>query len=89
MSEIKVWKQETYVKYRYELKTLDATLIEDAVYPHARLTGEFEGSPFKVHYRFKIAHDKITELAIHVRPRQDLGGHEGPAPPCGSAPPNG
>jgi len=64
LDAIKSWKQETETKYRYVMEPLDASVSGNIVKLHARLTGEFPGSPVEIDYVFTLANDKITSLEI-------------------------
>jgi hypothetical protein len=62
---IRTWKQQTTAKYQYTLEPLDAAVTERNVKLHARLTGNFPGSPADLHYTFVLTNGKIQSLAIH------------------------
>ena len=64
VGEIRAWKDAAYAKYQYTAEPLDATVTGNAVTVHARLTGNFPGSPATLTYIFTLAGDKIVELAI-------------------------
>jgi len=64
IEEIQAWKRDADAKYRYVMEPLDAALTDGAVRVHARLTGEFPGSPVEVDYTFKVEGDHITSLTI-------------------------
>ena len=61
---IRSWKQQTAAKYQYTLEPLEAAVTERNVKLHARLTGNFPGSPADLHYTFVLANGKIQSLAI-------------------------
>jgi hypothetical protein len=61
---IKAWKQQADAKYQYVMEPLDASVSDETVKLHARLTGDFPGSPVEVDYTFTLANDKITSLEI-------------------------
>jgi hypothetical protein len=58
------WKQAVEAKYRYVLQTVNAQTHGDKVTVHARLTGEFPGSPVELDHIFKLSKDKIASLEI-------------------------
>jgi ketosteroid isomerase-like protein len=62
---IRSWKEQTAAKYHYTLEPIDAAVTERNVKLHARLTGDFPGSPAELHYTFVLANGKIQSLAIH------------------------
>ena len=64
LDAIKSWKQEAEAKYRYVMEPLDVSVNENIVKLHARLTGEFPGSPVEIDYVFTLANDKIISLEI-------------------------
>jgi len=64
LDAIRAWKQETDAKYRYVMEPLDASVSENTVRLHARLTGDFPGSPVELDYTFMLADDKISSLEI-------------------------
>jgi hypothetical protein len=64
LDAIKSWKQETDAKYRYVMEPLDASVSEDTVKLHVRLTGSFPSSPVELDYTFTLADDKIISLEI-------------------------
>jgi hypothetical protein len=64
LDAIKAWKQDVRAKYRYVMEPLAAYVSDDTVELHARLTGDFPGSPVEVDYTFTLAGDKITALEI-------------------------
>jgi hypothetical protein len=64
LDAIRSWKQEVQAKYRYVMEPLAASVSDDTVKLHARLTGDFPGSPVEVDYTFTLANDKITSLEI-------------------------
>jgi hypothetical protein len=61
---IKAWREETDSKYQYVMEPLDASVSENVVKLHARLTGSFPGSTVELDYTFTVANDKITSLEI-------------------------
>ena len=61
---IRQWKQEADAKYRYVLQTINVQAHGDMVTVHARLTGEFPGSPVELDHIFKLSNDKIASLEI-------------------------
>jgi hypothetical protein len=64
LDAIKSWKQRTTSKYRYEVETMRAAVTEKNVRLHARLTGNFPGSPAELDYTFVLANGKISSLDI-------------------------
>jgi ketosteroid isomerase-like protein len=62
LDAIKAWKREADAKYRYIMEPLEASVNDATVKMHARLTGDFPGSPVEVDYTFTLANDKITSL---------------------------
>jgi hypothetical protein len=64
LDAIRAWKQETDAKYRYVMEPLDASVSENTVKLHARLTGNFPGSPVELDYTFMLSNDKISSLEI-------------------------
>jgi hypothetical protein len=61
---IKAWSQGTFTKYQHVIEPLDATVATDAVNLHARLSGNFPGSPVELDFKFTLANDKIARLEI-------------------------
>ena len=61
---IRSWKRETEAKYKYVIEPLTASVSGEIVKLHARLTGDFPGSPVELNYTFTLANDKITSLEI-------------------------
>jgi ketosteroid isomerase-like protein len=61
---IRSWKGQTIAKYQYTVEPLGASVTERNVKLHARLTGDFPGSPAELHYTFVLANGKIQSLAI-------------------------
>jgi hypothetical protein len=61
---IRAWKQAAEKKYQYVMEPLDAVVDEQNVTLHARLTGNFPGSPVEVDYFFTLDGDKIVSLEI-------------------------
>jgi hypothetical protein len=64
LDAIRAWKQEVQAKYRYVMEPLGASVSDETVNLHARLTGDFPGSPVEVDYTFTLANDKIASLEI-------------------------
>jgi hypothetical protein len=64
LDAIIAWKREAEAKYNYVMEPLDASVDDKTVKLHARLTGDFPGSPVEVDYTFTLANDKITSLEI-------------------------
>jgi hypothetical protein len=62
---IRSWKEQTTAKYQYTVEPLDVAVTERNVKLHARVTGNFPGSPTELHYTFVLANGKIQSLAIH------------------------
>jgi ketosteroid isomerase-like protein len=61
---IRSWKERT-AKYQYTVEPLEVAVTERHVKLHARLIGDFPGSPAELHYTFVLANGKIQSLAIH------------------------
>jgi SnoaL-like domain len=64
LDAIKTWKRETETKYRYVMEPLDASVNGEIVELHAKLTGDFPGSPVELDYTFTLANNKIISLEI-------------------------
>jgi hypothetical protein len=64
LEAIKSWKAQTTAKYRYTVEPLRAAVTERNVKLHARLTGDFPGSPAELDYTFVLAGGKIVSLDI-------------------------
>lgn len=64
LDAIRSWKLEADAKYHYVVEPLDASVSENTVKLHARLTGDFPGSPVELDYTFALGNDKITSLVI-------------------------
>ena len=62
---IRSWKEHTAAKYQYTVEPLGVAVTERNVKLHARITGNFPGSPTELHYTFVLANGKIQSLAIH------------------------
>src|SRR5258707_13939201 len=58
------WKQVADAKYRYVLRAVNVQTLGDLVTMHARLTGEFPGSPVALDHIFKLSNNKIASLEI-------------------------
>lgn len=61
---IRSWMRETETKYKYAIEPLAGSVSGKTVKLHARLTGDFPGSPVELDYTFTLANDKITSLEI-------------------------
>src|SRR3981081_4367431 len=61
---IRSWKEQTAAKYQYTLEPIDAAVTERNVKVHARLTGDFPGSPAALHYTCVLATSKIQAVAV-------------------------
>jgi hypothetical protein len=64
LEAIKSWKEQTTAKYQYVVEPLRAAVTEKNVRLHARLTGNFPGSPAELDYTFVLANGKIASLDI-------------------------
>ena len=64
LDAIRSWAKKTQRKYKYVMEPLNASVSAKSVKLHARLTGNFPGSPIELDYTFTIANDKITSLEI-------------------------
>ncbi len=64
LEAIKSWAKKTQTKYKYVMEPLNASESGKIVKLHARLTGDFPGSPIELDYTFTIAKGKITALEI-------------------------
>jgi len=64
LAAIKSWKERSAAKYHYSLEPLRAAVTEKNVRLHARLTGNFPGSPAELDYTFVLANGKIASLDI-------------------------
>ncbi len=62
---IRSWKEQADAKSQYPVEPLDVAVTERNVKLHARITGNFPGSPTELHYTFVLANGKIQSLAIH------------------------
>ncbi|MDB6086367.1 MAG: polyketide cyclase [Gammaproteobacteria bacterium] len=66
LEAIKSWKEQNAAKYhRYVVEPMRAAVTEKNVRLHARLTGDFPGSPAELDYTFVLANGKISSL--HIR----------------------
>ena len=61
---IRSWKEQTVARCRYTVEPLETTVTERNIQLHARLTGNFPGSPAALHYTFVLANGQIQSLAI-------------------------
>ncbi len=61
---IKSWKARTASEHRYVLEPLRAAVTEKNVRLHARVSGDFPGSPTEHDYTFVLANGKIASLDI-------------------------
>ena len=61
---IRSWKQQTTAKYQYTVEALGAAVTERNIQLHARLTGNFPGSPAALHYTFVLSNGQIRSLDI-------------------------
>jgi hypothetical protein len=64
LEAIKSWKEENDAKYQYVLEPMRTAVTEKNVRLHARLTGNFPGSPAELDYTFVLANGKISSLDI-------------------------
>jgi hypothetical protein len=64
LEAIKSWKEQTTAKYHYVVEPLRAAVTEKNVRLHARLSGNFPGSPAELDYTFVLANGKIASLDI-------------------------
>jgi len=64
LEAIRSWKVQTNAKYRYVVEPLRAAVTEKNVKLHARLTGDFPGSPAELDYTFVLHDGKIASLDI-------------------------
>jgi hypothetical protein len=64
LEAIKSWKEQNAAKYQYVVEPLRAAVTEKNVRLHARLTGNFPGSPTELDYTFVLANGKISSLDI-------------------------
>ena len=58
------WKAEAATNYHYTSEPLTVDRSGEDVEVVARLTGEFQGSPIELRYRFTLTGDKIARLEI-------------------------
>ncbi len=58
------WKVASRKKYNYQVEPLSASHDGDTVLLKARVTGDFEGSPVELAYRFVLEGERIAELVI-------------------------
>jgi ketosteroid isomerase-like protein len=61
---IRSWKEQTVARYQYTVEPLKTAVTERNIQLHARLTGNFPGSPAALHYTFVLANGQIQSLAI-------------------------
>ena len=61
---IRAWLNHTTTKYRVTVDVLDITGAAEALAVIGRVSGNFPGSPANLTYRFTLADDTITSLAI-------------------------
>lgn len=61
---IKAWNHGTITKFEHVIEPLDATLANNTVNLHTRLTGNFPNSPIELDFGFTLANDKIARLEI-------------------------
>jgi hypothetical protein len=64
LDAIIAWKRDAQIKYQYTMEALDTSVNGETVQLHARLAGNFLGSPADVTYTFTLAGDKIAALEI-------------------------
>jgi hypothetical protein len=58
------WKAEATAKYHYTSEPLRVDVSDGEVTVHARVTGDFPGSPVELRYRFSLEDDRIASLEI-------------------------
>ena len=58
------WKTEATTKYHYTSEPLQVDVSGDDVAVIAMVTGEFQGSPIVLRYRFTLSGEKIARLEI-------------------------
>ncbi len=61
---IRAWKLASQERYQYTVEPLDVATSATSVTVHARLAGNFPGSPVEVDYLFTLADDLIATLEI-------------------------
>ncbi|MGA2187770.1 MAG: nuclear transport factor 2 family protein [Steroidobacteraceae bacterium] len=64
LDEIKSWKERSAARYRYVVEPMRAAVTERNIRLHARLTGDFPGSPAELDYTFVLSDGKIASLEI-------------------------
>jgi hypothetical protein len=64
LQAIRAWQQEAQAKYKYTVEPLEFAVEDNSVTLHARLTGNFPGSPVELDYLFTLDGNRITELEI-------------------------
>jgi len=61
---IRDWWQAAKTKYRHVAEPLDATEADGATVVHARVSGDFPGSPATLTFVFTLAGGQISRLEI-------------------------
>ena len=62
---IQAWLLEARRKYAYSVEPVDVAQQGSSVRVHAKVTGNFPGSPVQLEHVFRLAGGKIESLEIH------------------------
>jgi NAD(P)-dependent dehydrogenase (short-subunit alcohol dehydrogenase family)/ketosteroid isomerase-like protein len=72
---IRAWAAEARRSYRFQAEPRSFEPSPDGGTLTAHLTGDFPGAPADLRYRFRLAGDRVADLAITLRePRAELAG---------------
>ena|SRR5258706_13553862 len=61
---IRLWMEETTKKYRVTVDVLEVSAADGKTLVTALVSGNFAGSPARLHYVFALAQEKISRLEI-------------------------
>ena len=64
ITAIKTWIETTTAKYSATVETTDGREQEGTIIVTSQVTGNFDGSPLVMQYRFTMSNDKILALTI-------------------------
>ena len=67
IAAIQKWKETVTSKYKLHIKPLDASVKGQDVEVLTEVSGDFDGSPIKFNYKFKLNNDLIVYLSSEPR----------------------
>jgi hypothetical protein len=63
IAAIQKWKETVTAKYKLHIQPLDASVMGQNVEVLTEVSGNFDGSPIKFNYKFKLKNDLIVYLS--------------------------